>query len=399
MRPGGPAAGGPGAPRGQTGGRGPGDVGRPGASHGSGAPHGPVDGPGRGALARIKEYARAIGRPVRLMEVCGTHTMVAFRSGLRSVLPESVSLISGPGCPVCVTPDGYIDAAVALSRRPDVTITTFGDLVRVPGSVSSLERERAQGAAVEVVYSPTDSLALARQDQERPVVFLAVGFETTVPGIALAVRAAHADGVENWSILCALKTMPEPMRALAGGGEVAIDGFLCPGHVSVVTGAGAFTFLAEEYGIPCVVTGFEDIDLLEGVSMLLRQVAEGRSEVEIEYSRAVTYQGNPIAQQVMAEVFEPCDAEWRGLGVIPGSGLRLRERYRRHDAALRFAVEVVSGRPPAGCRCGDVLRGVLTPPDCPLFDRVCTPVAPQGPCMVSSEGACAAHWRYGRRTS
>lgn len=355
--------------------------------------------PGRSSLARIEECAHAVGRPVRLMEVCGTHTMVAFRSGLRALLPESVSLISGPGCPVCVTPDGYIDGAVALSRRPEVTITTFGDLVRVPGTASSLERERAEGAAVEVVYSPTDALDLAREDPERSVVFLAVGFETTVPGIALAVRAAQEEELDNFTILSALKTMPEPMRALAGGGELAIDGFLCPGHVSVVTGASAFAFLAKEYGIPCVITGFEDIDLLEGVSMLLRQVAEGRSEVEIEYSRAVTNEGNRIAQQVMAEVFEPCDGEWRGLGVIPGSGLRLRERYRGHDAALRFDVDVVSGPPPVGCRCGDVLRGVLAPPDCSLFDRACTPVTPQGPCMVSSEGACAAYWRYGRKTS
>lgn len=353
--------------------------------------------PGGAALAGIEEQARLIGRPVRLMEVCGTHTMVAFRSGLRALLPPSVHLISGPGCPVCVTPDGYIDGAVSLSRRPGLTLTTFGDLVRVPGSRSSLEQERAAGAAVEVVYSPTDALALARERRDRGVVFLAVGFETTVPGIALAVRTAREEGLDNFTILCALKTMPAPMRALAAADDVAIDGFLCPGHVSVVTGAAAFSFLAEEYGIPCVVTGFEDVDLLAGVAMLLRQIAEGRSEVEIEYSRAVTNEGNPLAQGVMAEVFEACDAEWRGLGVIPGSGLRLREPYRDHDAAVRFGVDLSAGRPPAGCRCGDVLRGVLAPPDCALFDRNCTPVTPRGPCMVSSEGACAAFWRYGRR--
>lgn len=353
--------------------------------------------PGASQLDALRQYARALGRPVRLMEVCGTHTMVAFRSGLRSLLPHEVSLISGPGCPVCVTPDGYIDAAVGLSRRPGVTITTFGDLVRVPGSDSSLEQERARGAAVEVVYSPLDALTRARERPDCQVVFLAVGFETTVPGVALVVKTAGEEKLSNFSILCALKTMPAPMRALATGGEVAIDGFLCPGHVSVVTGAGAFAFLAREFGLPCVVTGFEDVDLLMGVCMLLRQLAEGRAEVEIEYSRAVTWEGNREAQRVMTEVFAEADTEWRGLGVIPASGLRLRERYAQFDAALRFGVELSGGGAPRGCRCGDVLRGLVAPPDCPFFDRSCTPAEPKGPCMVSSEGACAAHWRYGRR--
>jgi hydrogenase expression/formation protein HypD len=354
--------------------------------------------PGTGVsyASRIQDLAQVIGRPVRLMEVCGTHTMVAFRSGLRSLLPANVALISGPGCPVCVTPGGYIDAAVELSARPGVTVATFGDLVRVPGSASSLERERAKGAAVEVVYSPTDALALARQQPERVVVFLAVGFETTAPGIAVAVRTAHEEGLTNFMILCALKTMPGPMRALAGAGEVAIDGFICPGHVSVITGASAFSFLAGEYGLPCVVTGFEDVDLIKGVEMLLQQVAEGRSVVEIEYSRAVDWDGNRLAQQVVSEVFEPCDSEWRGLGVIPGSGLALGAGFDMHDAARRFDVSVSAGRPPTGCRCGDILRGVLSPPECPLFDQACTPGTPVGPCMVSSEGACAAFWRYGR---
>ena len=356
-----------------------------------------ADTPGSSSVARIEECSGRIGRDVRLMEVCGTHTMVAFRSGLRSLLPASVALISGPGCPVCVTPEGYVDAAIGLSRRPGVTIATFGDLVRVPGSASSLEKERAGGAAVEVVYSATDALTLARRDPGRSVVFLAVGFETTIPGIAVAVRTAGQEGLTNFTILSALKTMPGPLRALASGGEVAIDGLICPGHVSVVTGASAFSFLPDEYGIPCVITGFEDLDLLEGVAMLLAQIAESRSEVEIEYARAVTRDGNLIAQRVMAEVFEECDSEWRGLGVIPASGLALRDSYLVHDAARRYGVEVTSGRPPEGCRCGDVLRGALAPPDCPLFDRRCTPATPVGPCMVSSEGACAAFWRYGMR--
>lgn len=351
--------------------------------------------PGSSSVSRIEESARRIGRPVRLMEVCGTHTMVAFRSGLRSLLPGSVSLISGPGCPVCVTPNGYVDAAVELGRQAGVMIATFGDLVRVPGSTSSLELERANGAAVEVVYSPMDAVGLARQNASRSVVFLAVGFETTVPGIAVAVRAAQEEGLGNFMILSALKTMPGPMRALASAGEVGVDGFICPGHVSVITGAAAFSFLSAEYRMPCVITGFEDLDLLEGIAMLLAQVADGRSQVEIEYGRAVSMEGNRVAQRVMAEIFEPCDTEWRGLGSIAGSGLRLRDCYREHDAAQRFGLEVSSGEPAPGCRCGDVLRGVLTPPECPLFDRTCRPQTPVGPCMVSSEGACAAFWRYG----
>ena len=353
--------------------------------------------PGSSSASRIEERAGSIGRDVRLMEVCGTHTMVAFRSGLRSLLPRSISLISGPGCPVCVTPNGYVDAAVDLSRRAGVTIATFGDLVRVPGSASSLERERANGAAVEVVYSPMDAVELARQDPRRSVVFLAVGFETTIPGIGVAVRTAHDEGLGNFTIVSALKTMPAAMRALASGGEARIDGFICPGHVSVITGALAFSFLCRDYHIPCVITGFEDLDLLEGISMLLAQVAGGRSEVEIEYGRAVSMEGNQLAQRIMSEVFEACDSEWRGLGMIPGSGLRLRDSYREHDATRRYGLEVSSGEPARGCRCGDVLRGVLTPPECPLFDCKCTPLTPEGPCMVSSEGACAAFWRFGTR--
>jgi hydrogenase expression/formation protein HypD len=345
----------------------------------------------------IEERAQKIGRPVRLMEVCGTHTMVAFRSGLRGLLPDSVSLISGPGCPVCVTAAGYIDAAVELSRRPEVIVATFGDLLRVPGSTSSLEAERALGASVRLVYSPTDALAMARQDASRLVVFLAVGFETTAPGVAVTLRAAWEEGVSNYLVLSAHKTMPRAMEALVTGGEVKIDGFVCPGHVSVVTGASAFSFLAEKYGIPCVVTGFEDLDLLKGVAMLLSQLSEGRSELEIEYARAVTPEGNREAQRIVADVFEVCDSEWRGLGVIDGSGLAVGRLYKEHDAAVRLGLEVWPGRPSEGCRCGDVLRGALAPPQCPLFARSCIPTNPVGPCMVSSEGACAAHWRYGRR--
>jgi hydrogenase expression/formation protein HypD len=354
-----------------------------------------MDGLIKGIVADLDAAAQRLGRPARLMEVCGTHTMVAFRSGLRRLLPPDVRLTSGPGCPVCVTPPGYVDAAIEMGRLPGITIATFGDLVRVPGSVSSLEQERAQGIQVRVVYSPIDALALAKAESARTVVFLAVGFETTTPAVALTVKAAREQGVSNYLVLAAHKTMPGAMEALVRGGDVLVDGFLCPGHVSVVAGAKIFSFLADTYGIPCVVAGFEPEDILEGINMLLTQLGEGRSAVEIGYERAVTWEGNTAAQKVTAEVFVEGDSEWRGLGVIPGSGMVLRPEYSEHDAALRLGVKVEAGRPMAGCRCGDVLRGSLEPPECPLFGRSCTLERPLGPCMVSSEGSCAAHARYG----
>ncbi len=354
-----------------------------------------MDGLITGLVADLEAAARRLGRPVRLMEVCGTHTMVAFRSGLRRILPPDIRLTSGPGCPVCVTPPGYVDAAIEMGRMPGVTIATFGDLVRVPGSISSLEQERAQGTQVRVVYSPTDALALARAEPARTVVFLAVGFETTTPAVALTVKAAREEGIANYLVLTAHKTMPQAMEALVRGGDVLVDGFLCPGHVSVVAGAKIFSFLADGCGIPCVVAGFEPEDILKGISMLLTQLEEERSEVEIEYERAVSWEGNAAAQKVTAEVFTECDSEWRGLGVIPDSGLALSPEYADHDAALRLGVRVAAGRPVSGCRCGDVLRGSLEPPQCPLFGRSCSLERPLGPCMVSSEGSCAAYARYG----
>jgi hydrogenase expression/formation protein HypD len=346
-------------------------------------------------LEDLQRRAKRLGRPVRLMEVCGTHTMVAFRSGLRSVLPKEVSLIAGPGCPVCVTPSGYLDAALEIGRRPGTVLATFGDLIRVFGSDSSLEEERAKGAKVQVVYSPADAVELSRACPKNQVVFLAVGFETTAPTVALAVAAARERGMGNFTALVAHKTMPAAMRALLEGGEVEIDGFMCPGHVSVVTGAKAFQFLAEEYRVPCVVTGFEPQDMIEGIAMLLAQVEDRRSAVEIQYRRAVSWDGSLPAQEIIHEVFAECDSEWRGLGVIPGSGLALRAEYHDLDAAARFGLVVGSGLTPRGCRCGDVLRGSIVPTECPLFGAACTPAHPVGPCMVSSEGACAAYARYG----
>ncbi|HPF99988.1 MAG TPA: hydrogenase formation protein HypD [Kiritimatiellia bacterium] len=346
------------------------------------------------SVSELAGLAARLGRRIQLMEVCGTHTMSAFRSGLRSLLPENVALLSGPGCPVCVTPNHFIDRAVQLATAPDTVVTTFGDMMRVPGSHASLEKARAQGAAVKVVYSPLDALEEARRHPELKVVFLGVGFETTAPTTAWAVQEARRS-VPNFSVLCAHKTMPEAMAALLRSGEVRIDGFLCPGHVSVVIGAGAYRGLVEEFGIPCVITGFEGGDMVRGIEMALRQVVEGRAEVEIQYTRSVTWEGNARARAALADVFEEDDAEWRGLGMIPRSGLKIRHAYAGQDADRVFAA--VPRQPPvepAGCRCGDVLRGAIAPPQCPLFRKICTPANPVGACMVSSEGTCAAYYKY-----
>lgn len=346
---------------------------------------------------QIAAAARTIGRAVQLMEVCGTHTVTAFRSGLRQLLPANVKLISGPGCPVCVTDTNFIDAAIELCRRPDVTVTTFGDLVRVPGSESSLERERAAGAQARVVYSPTDALALARQNPQRQVVFLGVGFETTAPAVAWTIQEADRSGVTNFSVLTAHKTMPHAMEALLKDQQVKIDGFICPGHVSVITGAQMYRFITERYRIPCVIAGFEPGDMLKGIAMLLEQLATGRADVEVEYTRSVNETGNVAAQRLLAEVFEEADASWRGLGVIPRSGLAIRKRYAAFDAARKFSIQFRQAKPHPGCRCGDVLRAVITPPECKLFGTACTPANPLGPCMVSSEGTCAAYFKYAKQ--
>ena len=349
-------------------------------------------------MSEIKSLSERIGRPVQLMEVCGTHTVSAFRSGLRSLLPDDVSLIAGPGCPVCVTPNAYLDRAIAISREPDAMIATFGDMLRVPGSESSLEKERAAGARIRMVYSPMDALDAARAEPRARVVFLGVGFETTMPAIAWTLKKAREDGVGNYSVLCAHKTIPEAMAALLASGETRIDGFMCPGHVSVVIGAGAYRPLCERHGVPCVVTGFEAFDMAQAVRMLLAQVAEGRAEVEIQYRRSVDEQGNAAAEAACAAVFEKCATEWRGVGVIPDSGMRIREEFAAHDASRVFAdVAVPEPAENPGCICGEVLRGVKSPPDCPLFGNACTPSEPVGACMVSSEGSCAAYHKFAVR--
>jgi hydrogenase expression/formation protein HypD len=358
---------------------------------------------------RAHEEARALadelrawrGRPLTFMEVCGTHTMAAARAGLRSLLPPTVRLVSGPGCPVCVTPVGYVDHALALAALPGVTIATFGDLLRVPGSwpgsgaPPSLTTAKAAGADVRVCYSPLDALALARRLRDRQVVFLGVGFETTTPTIAAAIQTAAREGLESFTVLGAHKTVPEAMTLLCTAGELSLDGFLCPGHVSVILGPEVYEPLARDHHMPCVIAGFETVEILRGLAHLVRQAAAGEARVENCYPGPVRPGGNPRARAVAAEVFESCDSSWRGLGEIPASGLRIREAFAHFDAARRFDVVLPEPREPRGCRCGDVLRGVLDPGDCPHFGRACTPDTPVGACMVSSEGSCAARYHYG----
>ncbi len=353
---------------------------------------------------RAAEPARAIvaairktwdGRPaVRVMEVCGTHTMAVARNGIRPLVDGVVSLISGPGCPVCVTPDGYIDAAVAIGRRPGTVLATFGDMLKVPGTGPSLEKERARGADVRVVYSPLDAVRIAAKEPAREVVFLGVGFETTAPAIAGAIDAAARDGLRNFFVLPSLRTIPEAMDALAADPAVRIEAFLCPAHVSAIIGADAYAPLAASRRIPCVVAGFEPLDILYGLYMILRQKKEGAARVENEYSRVATAAGNRRALDLIGKVFVKSDIAWRGIGVIPGSGLDIAPAFASFDAAARFGVRTGDSGTAGPCRCGDVLKGISTPAACPLFGRACTPDDPVGPCMVSSEGACAAWFRF-----
>lgn len=346
-------------------------------------------------LAAIEKEVADYAGQMTLMEVCGTHTMSIYQYGIRSLLPAQVRLISGPGCPVCVTPIGYVDQAVAYARRQDVIVATFGDMARVPGSSSSLLREQADGAQVKIVYSPLDAVALAEKQPGKKIVFLGVGFETTAPTIAGSIVSAKQKGLDNYFVLCAHKTMPTPMAALTSDPELQVDGYICPAHVSAVIGSDAYKSLAERYRVPCVVTGFEPLDMLRGVQMLARQILQGRAEVENEYQRIVKPEGNKKAQALLREVFEPCDAMWRGIGPIPDSGLKIRAEYAAFDAELQLPVDVEKEKEHTGCLCGEILKGKATPKDCPLFRTACTPENPVGACMVSSEGTCAAEYKYG----
>ena len=346
------------------------------------------------ALARglIESIQALAPESATLMEVCGTHTVAIARNGIRGLMPEGVRLASGPGCPVCVTSNHDIDKVIALARVPEVTIATFGDMTRVPGSTSSLLAEQAAGRAVEIVYSPLDALRLAQENPDRQIVFVGVGFETTTPLVAMAIKRARAMGLANFTVYGAHKNMPGALEVIIN--DPALDALILPGHVSTIIGAEPYRFLAEKYGIPGVITGFEPVDVLQGIAMIMCQLHEGRAEIEIAYARGVMPEGNPVALAAIDEVFETCSATWRGLGEIPGSGYRIREEFADFDAMRRFQPDVEEVREHKGCRCGDVLRGIMAPSECPLFRKVCTPENPVGPCMVSSEGSCAAYYRY-----
>jgi len=344
---------------------------------------------------RIRELAVTVGRDrVQFMEVCGTHTVAIFRYGIRDVIPASIRLLSGPGCPVCVTPNRSIDEFIAISREPGVVAAVFGDMMRVPGTESSLELEKARGADVRIVYSSLDALALARENPRKDVVFFAVGFETTAPTIAGTLVTAAETGVRNFYVLPANKLIPPAMAAVLETEGLALDGLICPGHVSAIIGSRPYEFIPAKYRIGAVVTGFQSTDILQCIYMLLRQIADGNPRVETQYSRLVTPEGNLAALEVMYRVFEPCDSAWRGLGVIPSSGLKLRPGFAGFDVLRKFHLDLPESQEPEGCLCGEILRGKKEPLDCPLFGRVCTPVSPVGACMVTTEGTCQAHYRY-----
>lgn len=346
----------------------------------------------QGLLATIEELMPASG--ASLMEVCGTHTVSIARAGIRSLVPKNLKLLTGPGCPVCVTANKEIDTAIALSRIPNLTITTFGDMLRVPGSTSSLMREKAAGRSVEVCYSPLDALALARKNPEEQVVFVGVGFETTTPLVAMAIKRAKAENLKNFTVFAVHKNMPGALEALVADPALKVDALILPGHVGTITGTKPFEFLAKKYGIPGVITGFEPVDILQGIAMLVKQLKAGSAKIEIAYSRAVMPEGNTVALEAIDEVFETCPANWRGLGEIEGSGFKIRKEFEAFDALKRFNPSVEPTKHHVGCCCGAVLQAAMTPDECPLFRKVCTPENPVGPCMVSSEGACAAYWRY-----
>ena len=346
----------------------------------------------------VKQIAEVCGNleKVSLMEVCGTHTVSLFRSGVKSQLPSNLRMVSGPGCPVCVTSQGYLDAVYELVTRSEVTICTYGDMIRVPGRWGSLEQLRANGADVKVVYSVRDALSMAQTHPEGKYVFLAVGFETTAPATAIAILEAEKRNLSNFYVLMCHKLVIPAMSALLSAGEVPIDGFLCPGHVSVVIGARAYRPIVNDYFKPCVIAGFEPAQMVNGILHLVQQVAQGRASLENVYEVAVTDEGNKVAQRLMEQVFEPAPAIWRAMGVIPDSGLELRQAYRRFDALSQFDLTIGPDYDPLGCRCGEVIQGKVEPAKCSLFGIQCTPIKPIGPCMVSSEGTCAAWYKYGR---
>jgi hydrogenase expression/formation protein HypD len=338
---------------------------------------------------------KSFGDQINIMEVCGTHTVSIFRSGIRSLLPANLRLLSGPGCPVCVTSQGYIDIVMELAQRNDCIIATYGDMIRVPGKNGSLETKHF-GADVRVILSSEDALQLAIDNPAKTVVFVAVGFETTTPATAVVIKEAAERDLKNFCILTGHKLVVPAMKALLSGKNNKIDAFLCPGHVSAIIGFGAFSVIVEEFKRPCVVAGFEPMQILEALGDICMQLSRGRAELKSMYSAVVTEKGNTFAQRIIDECFEPADGPWRGLGVIEKSTLKIRDKYKQFDAYERFNISEALGEEIGGCRCGEVLCGLIDPPKCHLFGKTCTPKEPIGPCMVSSEGACSAWFKYSR---
>jgi len=346
-------------------------------------------------LQLAEEIQKLSTKELTFMEVCGGHTMALYKFGLPALLPENIALLSGPGCPVCVTDKKYIDQAIAYSRLQDVIVTTFGDLIRVPGSSSTLAKERAKGADVKTVYSSLEALEIAAESPDKKVIFLGIGFETTAPTSAAAILEATQKNINNFYLFSAHKVMPPAMAALIDEG-IKINGYVCPGHVSTITGTAIYEPLVEKYRVSCVISGFEPVDMMQSLYMLVKQQEKNRPAVEIQYKRAVKPEGNLKAQQLMNEVFQPRDDWWRGLGVLPESGLGIRKKYQQYDAENMIEVEVEETTRTPGCICGEILKGLKRPLDCKLFARVCTPANPVGTCMVSNEGSCAAYYRYNR---
>jgi hydrogenase expression/formation protein HypD len=347
-------------------------------------------------LARrlIAEIHNLAHRPLAFMEFCGGHTHAIMQHGIRQLMPENVRLLSGPGCPVCVTSQRDIDYAIALSQLPDVVIATFGDMVRVPGTSFTLQEAAAAGSHVRILYSPLDAVRYAQEHPEKQVIFLGVGFETTAPGVAASILQARALALSNYTIFSMHKYTPPGMHAILNAGEVRLHGIIGPGHVSAIIGLDGWQFLPEQYAMPVVVAGFEPVDILLALRNLVELAISGQARALNAYNRSVVPQGNPAALKIMNQVFETTDADWRGFGFIPQSGMGIRPEFQEYDAAVRFALPDVPSREPPGCRCGDVLRGVIEPPACPLYGKACTPQRPKGPCMVSDEGACSAYYLY-----
>lgn len=352
-------------------------------------------------LKEIEKKARNFSRVVRIMEVCGTHTMTIHRYGLKPLLEEAgVEMISGPGCPVCITPNEIHEACLdLLTQKENLLLASFGDMTRVPTRIGSLQATvPARGSQLKIVYSPEESLRLAKAQPKKEVVFLGVGFETTIPSIAVTAKRARLEKLENYSILSALWLIPPALRAILESGETRLSGFLYPGHVSAIIGVSPYEFIARDYGVPGAIAGFEPNDILLGIASILEQMKEGKPRVALEYRRAVAPNGNPLARAVMEEILEPYDAIWRGLGRIPKSGLKLKKPYESHDARVKHKLRAGEGsRDLPGCRCGQILRGLISPTQCPLFGKTCSPDSPQGPCMVSFEGACFVYHKYGRK--